>query len=200
MVTEQADGGHHAETTGTGDGDTLRASPFVERFAADLAEAGMQRMAARVFACLLASEGGALSAAELARRLRISPAAVSGAVRHLSRMRMVSREREPGSRRGVYRVHEDTWFEAFTQGNEHVARWLDTLQTGARAVGGDTAAGSRLLETRAFFEFLQEEMAGAMERWRRHRASRDGGSPPPAARRRPGRGDDRAFCGDGRIG
>ena len=38
---------------------TTRVSPFVERFAADMTEAGMQRMASRVFACLLASRPGA---------------------------------------------------------------------------------------------------------------------------------------------
>ncbi|GAA3092083.1 hypothetical protein GCM10020254_41410 [Streptomyces goshikiensis] len=53
-------------------------SRFVERFAAQLTEAGMQRMAARVFAQLLASDGGAMTSAELSEALRISPAAVSG--------------------------------------------------------------------------------------------------------------------------
>lgn len=82
------------------------ASTFVERFAADMTEAGMQRMGARVFACLLASDDGALTSARLAERLRISPAAVSGAVRYLAQVRLVSREREPGSRREHRKSHE----------------------------------------------------------------------------------------------
>src|SRR5437899_2334258 len=83
---------------------------FVERFAAEMVEAGMQRMPARVFAALLASERGALTSAELGQRLHVSPAAVSGAVRYLSQIGLVSREREPGSRRERYRVHSDQWY------------------------------------------------------------------------------------------
>ena len=55
--------------------DEAAVSRFVERFAADLAEAGMQRMAARVFAALLVSDAGALTSAELAEQLRITETA-----------------------------------------------------------------------------------------------------------------------------
>ena len=151
-----------------------RVSPFVERFAADLAEVGFQRMASRVFACVLASEGGALGSAELAERLQVSPAAVSGAVRYLAQMRMVSREREPGSRRELYRVHGDTWYEAFTRENEYLARWTESLRSGAHTLGRDTAAGQRLVETSEFFDFLREELECVMERWRAKRAGADG--------------------------
>jgi DNA-binding transcriptional regulator GbsR (MarR family) len=150
-----------------------RISPFVERFAADLAEVGFQRMAARVFSCVLASEEGALGSAELAERLQVSPAAVSGAVRYLSQMRMVSREREPGSRRELYRVHEETWYEAFTREHEYLGRWTDSLQAGSETLGPDTAAGRRLVETSEFFEFLREELSGVLERWRERRAARE---------------------------
>ena len=74
----------------------------------------MQRMPARVFAALLASDAGALTSAELGEQLRISPAAVSGAVRYLAQRTWSRREREPGSRRDRYRVHSDQWYEALT--------------------------------------------------------------------------------------
>lgn len=77
---------------------------FVERFAAEVVKAGTQRMPARVFAALPASEEGALSSAEPGERLQVSPAAVSGAVRHLAQVGMLVREREPGSRRDRYRA------------------------------------------------------------------------------------------------
>lgn len=143
---------------------------FVERFAAELVEAGMQRMAARVFAALLASDDGALSSAELGERLRISPAAVSGAVRYLSQVGMVSREREPGSRRERYRVHNDLWYESITRRDQVLLRWRNTLRGGAEALGPDTPAGMRMAETAAFFEFLHDEMLGVMDRWREHKA------------------------------
>lgn len=144
---------------------------FVERFAAELVEAGMQRMAARVFAALLASEEGALSSAELGERLRISPAAVSGAVRYLAQVGMISREREPGSRRERYRMHTDQWYETFSRRDQVLVRWENTLRAGVEALGPGTPAGQRIAETAAFFEFIHKEMLGMMDRWREHKAT-----------------------------
>jgi DNA-binding transcriptional regulator GbsR (MarR family) len=144
---------------------------FVERFAAELVEAGMQRMAARVFAALLASEEGALSSAELGERLQISPAAVSGAVRYLSQVGMISREREPGSRRERYRMHTDQWYETFSRRDQVLLRWENTLRGGVEALGPDTPAGQRIAETASFFEFLHKEMLDMMDRWKEHKAA-----------------------------
>jgi hypothetical protein len=47
----------------------------VEDFALLLTEVGVPRMPARVFACVLCSDSGALTAGELAERLRVSPPA-----------------------------------------------------------------------------------------------------------------------------
>lgn len=145
-------------------------SAFVEAFAADLTEAGMPRMPSRVFACLLAEDSGVLSAAELAERLQISPAAVSGAVRYLAQVHMVSREREPGSRRERYRVQADIWLQAFTNRDHQFLRWGSTLRQGAEAVGHDTPAGRRIADTADFFAFIREELASLMDRWRAHQA------------------------------
>jgi DNA-binding transcriptional regulator GbsR (MarR family) len=158
-MTESAGAGRDAETV----------SQFVESFAAQLVEAGMQRMAARVFAALLASDKGVLTSAELSEQLRISPAAVSGAVRYLAQTHMVSREREPGSRRERYRVHGDQWYEALTNREAVLKRWESALREGVTSLGADTPAGRRLAETLAFFEFVEGEVAAMMERWRLHR-------------------------------
>ncbi|MET9218706.1 GbsR/MarR family transcriptional regulator [Streptomyces sp. NPDC088197] len=144
---------------------------FIERFAAEMVEAGMQRMAARVFSALLVSENGALSSAELSERLQVSPAAVSGAVRYLAQVGMVHRERDPGSRRELYRVHHDQWYETFTSRSGVLARWENTLRTGIDTVGEETDAGQRLAETAAFFDFLQRELGAMMDRWREHKAT-----------------------------
>lgn len=169
-MTEPTEQGARTHTP-TDDDYATRVSPFVERFAADLTEAGFQRMAARVFSCLLASEEGALNSSELATRLQVSPAAVSGAVRQLAQVRMVSRERVPGSRRELYRVHQDTWYEVLTSESEHLARWSTSLRAGAQTLGPDTPAGRRVLETSEFFAFLQKEMSAIMDRWREHVAA-----------------------------
>ncbi|WP_405553998.1 GbsR/MarR family transcriptional regulator [Streptomyces sp. NBC_01171] len=157
----------------SGDGrDPESVSRFVERFAAQLVEAGVPRMPARVFAALLASDTGTLTSAELGELLRISPAAVSGAVRYLSQVHLVSREREPGSRRERYRVHSDQWYEALTSREAIIKRWEDALREGIASLGPETPAGRRLTDTLEFFEFIEDDLAGIMERWREHRAKR----------------------------
>ncbi|MFF9485970.1 GbsR/MarR family transcriptional regulator [Streptomyces sp. NPDC014676] len=162
-----------AEPSGTAR-DPEAVSRFVEHFAAQLVEAGLARMPARVFAALLASDAGVLTSAELGERLQISPAAVSGAVRYLSQVHMVSREREPGSRRERYRVHGDQWYEALTNREAIIKRWEDALRDGVTSLGADTPAGRRLAETLAFFEFMEKEVEAMMERWRVHREERFG--------------------------
>ncbi|MFF7528363.1 GbsR/MarR family transcriptional regulator [Streptomyces bobili] len=159
--------GAGARTEGGRDAEAV--SRFVESFAAQLVEAGMQRMAARVFAALLSSDSGAMTSTELGEQLRISPAAVSGAVRYLSQQHMVAREREPGSRRERYRVHSDQWYEALTNRETVLKRWEGALREGVASLGADTPAGSRMAETLAFFEFVEGEIAAMMERWRVHR-------------------------------
>ena len=144
-------------------------SRFVERFASQLVEAGMPRMPSRIFAALLASDSGALTSAEIGERLQVSPAAVSGAVRYLTQQHMVSREREPGSRRDLFRVHGNQWYEALGNRDSVIKRWEDALRDGVSSLGETTPAGRRLAETLAFFEFMQGELAGMMERWRVHR-------------------------------
>lgn len=162
-----------AEPSGTAR-DPEAVSRFVEHFAAQLVEAGLPRMPARVFAALLASDTGALTSAELGERLRISPAAVSGAVRYLAQQHMVSREREPGSRRDRYRVHGDQWYEALTNRETVIRRWQDGLREGVANLGPDTPAGRRLAETLAFFEFVEKEVEAMMGRWRTYREERFG--------------------------
>ncbi|WP_432075574.1 GbsR/MarR family transcriptional regulator [Streptomyces wuyuanensis] len=149
--------------------DAEAVSRFVERFAAQLVEAGMTRMPARVFAALLSSDSGAMTSAELGEQLQVSPAAVSGAVRYLSQQHMVSRERDPGSRRERYRVHSDQWYEALTNRDAILKRWSDSLREGVTSLGAETPAGRRLAETVAFFDFIRDELPAMMERWREHR-------------------------------
>jgi DNA-binding transcriptional regulator GbsR (MarR family) len=146
----------------------------VERFAAQLVEAGVPRMPARVFAALLASDTGTLTSAELGDRLRISPAAVSGAVRYLAQVHLVSREREPGSRRERYRVHSDQWYEALTNREAVIKRWEEALREGVTSLGEDTPAGRRLAQTLEFFEFVERDVAEMMERWRVYREEKYG--------------------------
>jgi DNA-binding transcriptional regulator GbsR (MarR family) len=145
---------------------------FVERFAAVLAEAGIARMPARVFAALLVTDSGSLTAAELAGRLHVSPAAVSGAVRYLSQFGMVSRERVPGSRRDRYRVLDDVWFEASARRDAILASWESASREGIEVLGDSTRAGQRFAQSVEYFEFLRKELDGIVTRWQQRKDGR----------------------------
>ena len=140
---------------------------FVEHFASALVDAGIARMPARIFAALHTADSGRLTAAELAEMLQISPAAVSGAVRSLTQFDLVRREREPGSRRDVYVVDSDMWYEATLRRDRVLLRWQASAREGVEVLGPDTEAGIRMAESLAFLEFLHRELPVALEKWQK---------------------------------
>lgn len=142
---------------------------FIERFAADLVEAGMTRMPARIFAALLATDSGRLTSAEIGELLQVSPAAISGAVRYLTQLNLASRERERGSRRDYYRVRDDLWLEVIGRRDQMFNRLESSIRAGLAALGPDTPAGARMAETLDFFEFLQDELPKLLDRWKTER-------------------------------
>jgi DNA-binding transcriptional regulator GbsR (MarR family) len=156
---------------------------FIERFASTLADAGFPRMAARVFATLLASESGRLTAAELAERLRASTGAVSGAVRNLVHLRLIRTERDPGTRRYSY-VVDGSWYEATVTSNPFLERGEVDLREGIAALG-DSAAAERLNETLELIQFLRDETRAMMRRWHEHKASLGTGDQAAMTKGRP---------------
>ena len=147
---------------------------FIEQFALLLTDGGVPRMAARVFACVLADDTGKLTAGELAERLCVSPAAISGAARYLLQVDLLVKAREPGARRDHYQLADDVWYEAFGHKDTLLRRWEEGLIEGIKLVGPDTPAGRRLEETREFFAFLRSEMPLMMQRWREHQEAAGG--------------------------
>jgi DNA-binding transcriptional regulator GbsR (MarR family) len=142
------------------------ASDFVERFAAGMVASGMPRMASRVFALLLSRDDGSATSAELATALRASPAAISGAVRYLIQLHLITRAHRPGERRDVYRLQSDHWYEMVGNRQHELQQWAKLSREGVDVVGGNTPAGRRLEETARFFEFLVDEIPSVLERWR----------------------------------
>jgi DNA-binding transcriptional regulator GbsR (MarR family) len=147
---------------------------FIERFSSVFTESGMPRMPARVFVALLATDSGERTAAELAELLRVSPAAISGAVRYLTQISLVSRERETGTRRDIYRVLDDLWYEALFRRDEMLRRMTGPLKEGVSALGAETPAGRRITETLMFFEFFHAELPNMLKLWRTYRDERLG--------------------------
>jgi DNA-binding transcriptional regulator GbsR (MarR family) len=149
---------------------------YIERFAAVLVAAGFPAMPARVFVALLVAESGRLSAAELGERLRVSPAAVSGAVRYLIQLGLVHKERVPGSRRDYYRMPGNMWDDLLRMRDQVMSRWAALVREGIGLVGPDTAAGTRMAEQAAFLEFASRELGDLLTRWEKYRAERGRGS------------------------
>ena len=143
---------------------------FIERFASGLVDAGMPRMPARIFVALLATDSGRLTAAELAESLQVSPAAVSGAIRYLTQLNMVTREREPGSRRECYRVFDDVWYEMSLRRERMLARWEAACREGIEVLGHASPAGTRVAEALAYLEFIEQELPDLLKRWRQRKA------------------------------
>ncbi|MVA75884.1 MarR family transcriptional regulator [Auraticoccus sp. F435] len=145
--------------------DAEELAAFVERYAEALTLAGWPRMMSRVFARLMAAEGGRSTAAELSQALGVGAPAISGGIKPLLQLGLVTREREPGDRRDYYRVQEDAWFRAVAGNDATLARWQEASEAGVRLLGTDTEAGRRFEETRRFFAFLREELPRLMDRW-----------------------------------
>lgn len=144
----------------------------VERLALLLAEAGMPRMPARVFAFVLADEDDHYTARELAEGMRVSPAAISGAVRHLVQMGLLKRGRRPGARSDHYEIDDrDVWRSITLQRLPLLERWESMVAEAAEALAPGSRGRRRLRETQAYYRFMLSEMPRLMERWGAERAA-----------------------------
>lgn len=141
------------------------AREFIEGFALELSQAGMQRMAARVFAALLIAPEGGHTAREIAESLDVSAAAVSGATAYLTRMQLAVRRRVTGERVDRYNVLGSTWAEAMTTETQLIRTLVGLLEQGLATVPPDSAAHDRLDSTRSFFLYMAEELPKLVDRW-----------------------------------
>ncbi|MBS1698166.1 MAG: MarR family transcriptional regulator, partial [Actinobacteria bacterium] len=103
-----------------------------EAAASMITAVGFPRMPGRVMMALIAAPAEGYTAAELAERLGVSPAAVSGAVRYLQSLHIVHRVSRAEQRRDHYVIVEDTWYEMMTNNSsvyERLAAHIDTIGT-----------------------------------------------------------------------
>jgi len=153
------------------DDDAVRR--YTEQFGNLLAETGWPRMAGRVFAAILSSVDGRMTAADLSDQLQASPAAVSGAVNYLLQLRLATREREPGTRRDVYVVQDDAWYQTMMSEDQALVRWADSLRKVLDASGDGTDAHRRIRVSLGFINYIGEEVKGLSERWIKRKAEID---------------------------
>lgn len=154
---------------------------FVEHMAMLFADWGFPRMAARVLMVLTASDEPALTAGDLAARLGVSPAAISSAVRYLIQLGLVTREPAPGSRRDLYRLLDDAWFEATLTKMTLFRAVADLAAEGADAIGDSTGpSAARIAQMRDYFRFVHAELPALLDKWQTTTA---GGGTIPRRRR-----------------
>lgn len=127
---------------------------------------GMPRTTARVHVDLLLSEDGRRTAAELARRLNVSPASVSVAVNFLVQQGFVQRERDPRRRRDIYVIDDDAWYHSIVVSARQTLDSARAAITAAETIGSDSPVGQRLTRAGTFLERVTLDMMESADRWR----------------------------------
>ncbi|MFE3070495.1 helix-turn-helix domain-containing protein [Streptomyces sp. NPDC059247] len=127
---------------------------------------GMPRMMARVHVDLLLSEDGRRTAADLVRRLKVSPASVSVAVNSLVEHGYVRRERDPLRRRDVYVVDDEAWYHSVAISARQTLGSARAAQEAAETLGPGSPVGQRLLKAGTFLERVVGDMQESADRWR----------------------------------
>jgi DNA-binding transcriptional regulator GbsR (MarR family) len=144
--------------------DTVQA---VERqLAATLIGTGLPAMSARVLAALLTTDDAGLTAPELARHLRVSPASVSKSVGYLEGEGLVRRERIAQQHLDRHVVDPDAWFQAFLASAQRNHALADTARRGSDVLGRDTPVGARLHLLSRFHQQLTDDIIERARHWR----------------------------------
>lgn len=142
-------------------------SRAVERLGQTMQTMGLPRMAARVFAYVLAADRAEHTAADLAAGLEISPAAVSGAVRYLTDTHLVTRERNPRGRGDLFRVRDgDVWSTIQNARLPVLDRIIEDVQAALELLPTESAGRARVEETHDYLTFVREDSRRLDERWR----------------------------------
>jgi DNA-binding transcriptional ArsR family regulator len=143
--------------------DPAAVGQFEQRFTEALAQMGMPRMLSRVFACLMTTDSGSMTSAELVQRLRVSPASISKAVGILEEQQLIRRERD--GRRERYVVDDDAWYRATIASVVTNNLFAEAALDGAEVLGPDTPAGARLADTGRFLKNFGDDLLRSGEYW-----------------------------------
>ncbi|MEV4807237.1 MarR family transcriptional regulator [Nonomuraea sp. NPDC049421] len=143
-----------------------------EQFTEIMINTGLSRMTARVLASLYLTDSGSLTAAELTRKLQVSPASISKAIGELERQELIRRERDPRRRRDRYVIDADAWFRGWTASARQNTLLADLARQGAATLGATSPAGLRLRDIGDFFDHVGHAMLRAAEEWRQAHAAK----------------------------
>jgi MarR family len=128
-------------------------------------------MAGRVLGALLLAEPPGLSSSALAELLGVSAGSVSSATRELIRPGLAVRVRVPGTREDHFRATFGSNMPQFLRGRMELnRRWEQLMRRGETlAETKDPAVRAQLHEILEFYEFLEAEYAGILQRWEERR-------------------------------
>jgi DNA-binding transcriptional regulator GbsR (MarR family) len=140
--------------------DRAAVRDYAEQFAEAMVETGLPRMASRVLAHLYTADAPSLTAADLVRELKVSPASISKAISYLESLDLARREPDPAGRHEHYLIAEDIWIQAWRTSARANANWAGTARKGAELLDPATPAGERLERMSQFFQQLSDDMSG----------------------------------------
>jgi DNA-binding transcriptional ArsR family regulator len=153
---------------------------YEDTFTTLFMQLGLSRIGAGVLTCLYTSDGGSLAAAELARRLQVSPSSISKAVAYLEGQGLLARERDEG-RRERYVADGDVWYRSVIATARSNMQLAETARHGVQVYGRETPTGVRLENMARFVDFVGESIARAAEQ-ARELLHTTGGTNPDADR------------------
>ncbi|MGK5630958.1 MarR family transcriptional regulator [Streptomyces sp. URMC 123] len=152
---------------------------YEEVFTTVFMQSGLPKMTARVLVCLYTTDEGSLTAADLVRRLQVSPASVSKAIAFLEAQGLVRRERDD-RRRERYAVDNDVMYQSTMAGARATAQLGETARQGVGILGPGTPAAARLENIARFVDFISESIARAADQAREILHTRPEGTPDSA--------------------
>ncbi|WP_035859019.1 helix-turn-helix domain-containing protein [Cryptosporangium arvum] len=145
------------------DADAVR--EYEEMWTTVLVQQGLPKMMSRVLACLYTTDAGSLTAAELVRRLEVSPASISKAITFLESQKLVRRERDD-RRRERYVVDPELWHQSTVASARANDQLIEVARQGAAVLGPGTPAAVRLENTARYLRFVSEGLLRAAEQAR----------------------------------
>jgi DNA-binding transcriptional regulator GbsR (MarR family) len=164
----------HNESIGGRGGATAAELQYVEEVALGFERQGLFRMAGRVLGWLLICDPPEQTFGQLAEVLQASKGSISAAMKFLVPAGLVERISRPGDRRDYYRCRPGAWAELARDQSRLYEEFRKLAQRGLELLA-DVPVGrrERLQDMHDFYGWLEREMPGLWERWRREQQAKE---------------------------
>jgi len=145
---------------------TDQEAELVEQMAQMLAEAGLSRVAGRIWAYLLICDPPQQSAGDLADTLHASRGAISGSVRVLATAGLVKRTSRRGDRREYFHVPPGSIISVLHSRLPATTAWRQLADDGLAILSDRTPEQlARLQEIRDVYAFMEQELPSMLDRF-----------------------------------